>query len=382
MRVSQCNRRFASSRSRRGMALVYVSMIVLLMMGFVSMAVDLGRVQVAQTQLQAATDAAARYGAFGLQNILYGVSAATPNAQASGLDNLVDGTPLVIQSGDVQVGYWTASSKTFVAVSDPTQANAVRVTSVRSAARGTAIPMTFLKALGRPSFDIQATSIAMLHPGASETMTVPATSNPFLAGQPPNVSASNGNPHSDPDWSQGSGTPPSNLGLDGGVHIEASPQQVNTAIPINPGASMTFDGINGGATNDYTDPNRYTADGNTGENATNTDGDEHGIANMNAPINCLVGLFLNDQVPNASSAPPDLDFSTDADRNFTTLSPALGQIFFIGDGRNDSGQVQDFVVPAGSTRLFIATWDDYEWNNNIGSFTLTVHAPGSVTTVE
>ena len=29
----------------------------------------------------------------------------------------------------------------------------------------------------------------------------------------------------------------------------------------------------------------------------------------------------------------------------------------------------------------IATWDDYEWNNNIGSFTLTVHAPGTVTTV-
>ena len=144
---------------------------------------------------------------------------------------------------------------------------------------------------------------------------------------------------------------------------------------------MTFDGINGGATNDYTDPNRYTADGNTGSNASNTVGDEHGVANMVAPINCLVGLFLSNATPGSQSAPTDQDFSTDADRNFTTLSPQLNQIFFIGDGRNDSGEVQNFVVPQGAKRLYIATWDDYEWNNNIGSFTLTVHAPGTVTTV-
>jgi len=354
---------------------------VVVLVGFVSMAADLGRVQVAQTELQEATDAAARYGAMGLQNIIYGQSAAASNAATSGLDNRVEGTPLVIQPGDVQIGIWDSTARTFTVVTDPTTANAVKVTGVCSAARGTAIPMTFLKALGRSSFDIQASSIAVLHPGQSSTMTIPATSNPFLAGQPPNVSASNGNPHNDPDWSLGSTNPPSNLG---GVHVEASPQQVPTGIPITPGASMTFDGINGGATNDYTDPNRYTADGETSWITENTDGDEHGIATMNGPGNSLVGVYLNDSVPGSTgtAAPSTLDFSTDASRSFTTLSPQLNQIFFIGDGRDDSGQVQNFVVPAGATRLFIATWDSYEWNNNIGSFTVTVHAPGTVSTVK
>ena len=95
----------------------------------------------------------------------------------------------------------------------------------------------------------------------------------------------------------------------------------------------------------------------------------------------LVGVFLNNSVPGSTFAPSTLDFSTDASRSFTTLSPQLNQIFFIGDGRDDSGQVQNFVVPGGATRLFIGTWDSYEWNNNIGSFTVTVHAPGTVTTV-
>jgi hypothetical protein len=368
-------------RRRRGMALIYVSIIIVVMMGFVSMGVDLGRVQVAQTQLQMATDSAARYGAMGLQNIIFGTSAASSNAITAGLDNKVDGSPLVIQSGDVQIGIWSTTAHTFTPVTDPTTANAVQVTGVRAAARGTGIPTIFLQLLGRSSFDITATSTAMLTPGASVTMNVPATSNPFLAGQPAGVSASNGNPHNDPDWSLGSPNPPSNLG---GVHVEASPPQVS-GVPITPGSSMTFDGINGGANNDYTFTNLYTADGDTGNLATNTVGNEHGIANLTAPINSLLGVFLNNTVPGSSGAPStpaDLDFSTDSSRSFQTLSPQLNQIFFIGDGRDDNGDVQQFVVPAGATRLYIATMDDYEWNNNIGSFNLTIHAPGSVTIVQ
>ena len=369
----------AASR-RRGMSLIYVTIISIVLMGFVSMAVDLGRVQLAQTQLQAATDAAARYGALGLQNILWGNSAAGANAITAAASNTVDGSPLVLQNSDVQVGIWDSSAHTFTPVSDPTTANAVRVTAYRNAARGSAIPMTFLRAVGRTSFDIQATSVALLTPGASVNLNIPATSNPFLSGQPAGVSSSNNNPHNDPDWTAGSPNPPSNLG---GVHVQASPITVPSSIPIKPGTSMTFDGINGGATNDYTDASRYTADGNLGyANATNTAGDEHGIANMQAPINSLVGVFLNNTVPGSSSPPSDLDFSTDAERDFTTLSPQVNQMFFIGDGRNDAGNVQQFVVPSGATRLFIGTWDSYEWNNNIGSFNVTVHAPGTVSTVQ
>lgn len=367
-------------RRRRGMALIYTAVVMMVLIGFVSMSVDLGRVVVAKTQLRVACDAAARFGAAGLKNILYGQSAAQSNAVNAAAANLVDGAPLVLDPvNDVQLGVWNTTTNTFTPNSDPTVANAVRVTARRVASRGTGIPLMFLGILGRSSFDITAQATAMVIPGASINATVPATSNPFLAGAPKNTSASNNNPHNDPDWSAGSTNPPSNLG---GVHVAASPYTVPSSIPITPGTSMTFDGINGGANNDFNDPARYTADGNLSQIVSNTAGSEHGISNINAPINCLIGVFLNSSVPGSTSAPPSLDFTTQAARDYESLSPQLNQTFFIGDGRTTSGDVQHVVVPNGATRLFIATMDAYEWNNNIGAFNVTIHAPSTVMMVQ
>ena len=58
-----------------------------------------------------------------------------------------------------------------------------------------------------------------------------------------------------------------------------------------------------------------------------------------------------------------------------TLSPGLRQAFFIGDGRTGtgSGSVQQFVVPAGATRLLLASSDGIGANyNNFGSFSVVV----------
>ena len=48
----------------------------------------------------------------------------------------------------------------------------------------------------------------------------------------------------------------------------------------------------------------------------------------------LVGVFLDEREP-ADPAPERLDFSTS--ENYSTLSPLIGQVFFIGDGRSASG---------------------------------------------
>ena len=116
--------------------------------------------------------------------------------------------------------------------------------------------------------------------------------------------------------------------------------------------------------------------------ATNTAGSEHGLSNLYAPINSIVAVFVNDHVPGTSgTTPPALNFSTAASRDFASLSPQLNQIFFIGDGRTSGGTVQQFLVPAGATRLFIGDMDAYEWNNNVGQFNINVHGPAHVTTV-
>lgn len=80
----------------------------------------------------------------------------------------------------------------------------------------------------------------------------------------------------------------------------------------------------------------------------------------------LVGVFLTDAEP---SDPPEeplerLDFSADAlTENFDTLAPNIGQVFFIGDGRQYTGYgtYQRFIVPANATRLFLGFADAYDF---------------------
>jgi hypothetical protein len=162
---------------------------------------------------------------------------------------------------------------------------------------------------------------------------------------------------------------------------------------LNEGDVLNFDNIDGTAQHDPNQP-YYTPDGQLDDighnNLTRSDSNsytqtyynENGIADMRAPINALVGVFLDDKDPSTTSAPSNLDFSSDASRDFDTLKPQLKQIFFIGDGLNSAGGHQKFVVPKGATRLFLATWDFYEWNNNAGYRNIKISRPTQIITVK
>jgi len=103
----------------------------------------------------------------------------------------------------------------------------------------------------------------------------------------------------------------------------------------------------------------------------NSNGSENGIADITAPIDALIGVFLNNNEPSLSAPPPPLDFTTSASRNFTTISPELSQPFFIGTGEDSADILQQFVAPAGATRLFFGMMDQYNWSDNVGSFQIT-----------
>lgn len=104
-------------------------------------------------------------------------------------------------------------------------------------------------------------------------------------------------------------------------------------------------------------------------------GAENGIAAFNAPINSLVGVFLTDDSPLSSVIPVGLDFAV-IGLDFDVLAPVLMQPFFIGDGLTGSGggDVQQFLVPAGATRLYLGVTDGFGWYNNIGAFDVTITA--------
>ena len=95
----------------------------------------------------------------------------------------------------------------------------------------------------------------------------------------------------------------------------------------------------------------------------------------------LVGVFLTDAAPGGTS-PATLDFTSGGlGMNFTSLAPAIGQVFFIGDGQTSGGTIQTFYAPTGATRLFLGVADSVlgaslpgGYGDNAGSYTVTVTA--------
>jgi Flp pilus assembly protein TadG len=151
MQKSRIQSRRSHSR-HSGVAIFYVIVAMIAMLGFVSFAVDLGRVQLAKTELRRATDAAARAGADSLPN---GSTAAVNAAIALAAANKVDGAALVLQTSDVTVGMWMYG----VFTAGGQSPNAVQVT-----ARRNPIPLLFAQLLGMKSCNVTAVSVARYTP--------------------------------------------------------------------------------------------------------------------------------------------------------------------------------------------------------------------------
>jgi hypothetical protein len=104
-----------------------------------------------------------------------------------------------------------------------------------------------------------------------------------------------------------------------------------------------------------------------------------GISGYIGTQGALVGVFLDNSVPSSGPAPATLDFSSVASRNELSISPGLGQVFFIGDGQTSSAVLQQFIAPAGATRLFFGIPDGFgflgapgAYDDNDGSYQITV----------
>ena len=336
-----------SAARNRGMSMIYICVSMTIMLAFASLAVDLAKVQVAKTELRRTADAAAMYGCAGMST---SVAQAQANAIASAGENTANGTSVVITSSDIEYGSWNPTARSFTVLTGTSQASAtaMRVTCRRTAARGTSIPMTFAQIVGFRNFDVTAQAIATR--GTVIAADVQADSCPWLAGMPngTTVAATGGNPTAASAPNQ-------------------SPYQVS-GLPLVAGQKFSF--IQASGQTSYQDAADYGPDSNTGwivcQDPVN------GINSTYAPLNCFVGIFLDNSAPNTTAMNSVLDFSSTSSRNFTTLNPGLKQVFFIGDGINDSGVLQQFTVPTGATRLYLGIMDEKGWWwDNTGSIQTT-----------
>jgi hypothetical protein len=195
---------------------------------------------------------------------------------------------------------------------------------------------------------------------AGSTYTVAGTSNPFLSGMPSGSTCCMG------DSAPGE-----------------SPVYAGSAAA---GEVFTFTNVTGAVNFGPSFP----LTGPDGDNSVLVDTPfyEGGLTTINniagyysAPADALIGVFLGPGLPTGNPAPGLLNYGTSGlgtivGTNFTTLSPELQQIFFIGDGLTGTGtgSIQTYVAPAGATRLFLGTVDGFGWNNNGGSFSVTVNS--------
>ncbi|HEX4125911.1 MAG TPA: Tad domain-containing protein [Tepidisphaeraceae bacterium] len=361
-------------RPRRGAVLIYAALMMTAFCGICSLAVDYGRVQMVKTELQRMADATAR-GYCELYNV-NGSWPTTTNTYASKLDSTTYNpvTSTSTPSVTITKGYWKTSTSTWSTSSGSGKNPAAKVTMSVS------VPLTWGAVIGFSTITVHATATAETIPATSLSDTVLATANPFLSGMSNGSEASNTNPHNSPDYAP-------------------AESPTNSGLSITSGQSVNFAAISGTATNDPGDTS-YQPDGEDGEGTApdnighnnisgSESGDytagfnnENGIADANIPINALVGVFLGPSQPSTSDTPANLDFSSTTSRNFTTLYPALQQVFFIGDGQTDGGATQNFIAPDGATRLYLATWDFYQWNNNVGSRTVQITIPAGVQLVQ
>ncbi|MGH7074743.1 MAG: PEP-CTERM sorting domain-containing protein [Stellaceae bacterium] len=119
--------------------------------------------------------------------------------------------------------------------------------------------------------------------------------------------------------------------------------------------------LNGGG--NYNDP-----DGTGAAVTSSSNSGTSYISGITAPHSgYLVGVFLAAGGP-YSPAPTALNFT--GATSFTSLSPLLDQVFFIGDGLtgDGSGSTQVFNVPSGASELYLGISDAPGYNGGPGSY--------------
>jgi hypothetical protein len=158
------------------------------------------------------------------------------------------------------------------------------------------------------------------------------------------------------------------------------------AIPVTPGTVVTLD--NAGGTWSCDSPfggpgNQQGPDGDgvTGQNCDppviyRSYGGLSGIYD-GSRAQFITGVFLASSGQPAT-APGRLDFTdrTGLEHSFTSLSPQLGQLFFIGDGLagTGTGSIQQFIAPPGAATLYLGYTDAPDaYNDNQNAVTATVH---------
>ena len=189
---------FPCTRVRaNGVVIYYMTFAMIVLCGFCSFAVDLGRVQVTKAELRRAADSASRAAAAELPNLPSAIFFAMKYANS----NMADGTPIKMDPiADIEFGKWDTKKATFTKLTGfaahQRQLRARHAAPHRQARQRRAVALR--QDHRQDKCDVTAESYAMLIPKIDVNQNVPGTANPFLAGMPAGSIASHQQPAQQP----------------------------------------------------------------------------------------------------------------------------------------------------------------------------------------
>ena len=147
------------SRRRRGAIVVLTAILLVLMLGVIAFAVDMGYVLLVRTQLQTAADSSSLAAAASTN-----LSRADFEAVAKQFAGYHQATGRAVQLGssDIEYGNWDTATRIFTP--SATVGNAVRVTTRTDASHGGETPFFFARILNFSSMSQSASAVAMTNP--------------------------------------------------------------------------------------------------------------------------------------------------------------------------------------------------------------------------
>src|SRR5687768_13422082 len=159
--------RIPRDRRRRGVALVWLALLMIVLLGFVALGIDIGRMHLARTELQSASDASARAAAWPIPELQFGTGAARALAVVEANDAGGAAIGFDLAQEDLVYGIWWRNTRRF----DPmppeflNRSNAVRIITHRDEDRGNPLPMGFASLVNFDHANISAAAIAQVRGG-------------------------------------------------------------------------------------------------------------------------------------------------------------------------------------------------------------------------
>jgi Flp pilus assembly protein TadG len=362
--------RAATARARKrhaGAAIVYVTAVMPVLVGVCGLAVDVGRRQLARTELQAVADAAARHAAVGTRNSNQKAIDAYSNALAVVNQSLVDGGTPTLVNADVKLGTWSTTNRTFTVNGS---GDVVQVTVKQKLTRPGAAKL-FMSLFTSQQAEISCTATAR-NMALYTTIAPPASGNLWLSGMPYNTTNKNFRTDNSELWDN-SGTAGTAKQRPLEIDLEALGLSAGDTIRLE-GVTGTASWVSNGGSNDADGDDSYIVANGVAPASSAPTNSNNGMSNTRAPIGGVMAVFLSDSAPTSGTTPSNLDFNSNSSRDYSSISPSLKQVFFVGDGLRSSGTAQTITIPYGATRVFLGMMDAWQWNDNTGNFQTRLYA--------